>query len=113
MEWRPVPNHPGYEVSSQGDARYNGEPLRITRKINGRRLRYFTARNMKLADGKLATGCRPQVFVSTAVLEAFAGKPEYVCDTWHINGDSSDDRLENLIWIARGEFQKRRKAAVK
>ena len=43
------------------------------------------------------------VQIHRAVLVAFRGPPPEDCEARHLNGDRSDNRLENLVWGTRSE----------
>lgn len=100
--WKPVPDFPHYEVSNQGRVRS--------------RLLQFSGRTSKewriKAPGTVAFGYKYVILrkdgksynrkIHAMVLEAFVGaRPtidgERAC-TRHLNGDPSDNRVENLAW---------------
>lgn len=111
-EWRPVPGFEGcYEVSDDGRVRSLDRRVRTatgTRLVQGQQILCRTNdkgyRHVHLSrDNKVRVWriCR-------LVLETFRGKaptPKY--EASHLNGDRSDDRVENLVWETHQENQSR------
>lgn len=100
-EWLSVPEAPDYEVSSLGRVRsfkkgrtlvmrphlLNGEYLRITLRVSN----------------------KPKNFlVHCLVLGAFVGKCSPGLEGSHRNGQSTDNRLSNLLWETSKENQARK-----
>jgi hypothetical protein len=91
--WRPVPAHPGYEVSDLGRVRSyrnrQGHPTRTPRLLSPGQVRGY--RHIKL-------GRSHQTKVHILVLEAFVGpRPDgMVCR--HLDGNPMNNRLSNLRW---------------
>lgn len=107
-EWRPVLGYEGkYEVSDQGEVRS------LDRMINGPHgPRRWKGRILKKKPSKIGgygmvslrdSGRDRYVSVHTLVLESFVGpRPEEnVCR--HLDGNPSNDRLENLRWGTQKE----------
>ncbi len=88
-----IPNHPGYYASDDGEiySARTGILRKLSKRIhNG----YYRVNLVDVTNPK-----RPLVrYVHTLVLNAFVGdKPAgYVCR--HLNGNSLDNRVDNLRW---------------
>ena len=107
-EWRPVPGHPGYEVSSRGRVRSLDRVMEVGSRwgktvllpLKGRMLRQATRpsghRTLGLTGGQTRD-------VHALVLEAFVGPRPDGMEACHNNGDPADNRLENLRWDTRRE----------
>jgi hypothetical protein len=103
--WMPVRSFQGYEVSECGQVRswrtHSGskhprkEPLV---------LRHWQSKtgyhSVSLCDGK---GKRCSGYVHRMVLEAFVGTCPDGMEARHLNGDPSDNRVENLCWGTKQE----------
>ena len=83
--WRPSPRYPKYEASSQGRIRYikTGHILQPYRMRNG-----YLQVNLS----------RRSVLAHIVVLEAFAGVRPEGHQASHLNGNRTDNRIENLVW---------------
>lgn len=100
-EWMPLPDYPGYEVSSLGR-------VRSFKSQNGRGCFKDTARQLKLLPTptkqylrvglSLAEGVK-HVPVHTLVLTAFKGpRPGPTYEVCHNDGDPKNNCLSNLRW---------------
>jgi hypothetical protein len=102
-EWREIPGIPDYEVSDAGDVR---SVDRVVTYRNGKRCAYpgkvLSPSWVGPGNGYavLALGrANPNQRVHRLVLLAFVGPPpEGKPNGLHRNGDSRDNRLENLYW---------------
>lgn len=102
--WRPIPGHPGYEVSDLGQVRSlprrimrgNGHPMTLPGKILRPAPDAAGYMRFTLAGRKT----RP---VHRCVLAAFVGPCPSGMETLHENGDPSDNRLSNLRWGTHSE----------
>lgn len=82
--WWKIPNHPNYEISDSGEVRdiFTKSSLRSYPSNSGSRY-YITC-----AIGRIHR------LLGSAVLGRILSRNEFVC---HINGNSYDNRAENLI----------------
>ena len=99
IEWKPVKDYEGlYEVSSDGQVRSLDRLDRLGRKVAGRIRKYsFAGRgypHMPLYKDEKQSGR----YVHRMVAEAFLG-PREGMEVNHINGDKTDNRVENLEWV--------------
>jgi len=95
VEWRDVPGHPGYRVSSCGEVVSLKRGNRVLRpSVDGGGYRQASLWN----DGVGST-----VKVHRLVLSAFVGPRPSGCVTRHLNGDKTDNRIENLRWGTQKE----------
>lgn len=91
MGWKPVVGFEGYyEVSDSGDVRSlrTGKIMATHPAKNGGHLR------LRLTDGVR----KRRVFVHVLVLEAFVGPRPDGAITRHLDGDPTNNRLDNLAW---------------
>lgn len=102
IEWRSVPNFPGYEVSNVGDVRSITRAVphqNVTKTIFGKMLKPRPQRN----GGQLRLTlfherkCK-SVFVHRLVMAAFIGPLPTGKLVRHLNGNPHDNRLENLAY---------------
>ena len=107
--WKPVPGYEGkYEVSDQGRVRsldrpcvgkdgrsefHPGKILNPDKTIRGGYL------DVSLRDGEK----RKHRTVHSLVAEVFLGERPNGCDVMHLNGDRTDNRVENLRYGTRKE----------
>lgn len=110
--WKDIPGHEGcYQASNMGRVRsvdhavrgichYTGKPF--TRISPGRILkpgRYCKSGHLSVVLGRRENGNgRP---VHQLVMLAFVGEPPEGMEVCHINGDPTDNRLENLRYDTR------------
>ena len=97
-EWRPVPGFEGkYEVSNEGRVRslVKGEP---------RVLSQWAVQTGHLKTRVGGRALKAGRYVHQIVLEAFVGpRPFDTAVTRHLNGDPTDNRVENLAWGTQTE----------
>ena len=93
--WKPIPGYEGlYEVSDQGRVKsYRRYP-------EGRLLRPGC---MSGGHVSVSLGIKNSLCVHALVLLAFVGPPPEKHECRHLNGNPSDNRLENLRWGTRSE----------
>lgn len=110
MEWRAIPDYPGYEASSTGliksTARiafrlHMGTPTHqpIKERILSQWIRKDkNGRPVCLMTGVSLKGINSVARVHRLILSAFVGPCPEGLVTCHNNGDPTDNRLENLRW---------------
>ena len=95
--WRPVAGNNAYEVSDCGRVRSlvntnnnrRDEPLLLKPTVNRQGYHRVSLRLGRKQQHR---------FVQRLVLEAFVGPCPRGMECRHLNGDSSDNRLANLVW---------------
>lgn len=91
--WRPIPGHPGYFVNVDGQIKGpSGKILRPASKRGG---------HLYINDSSQGTN----ILIHRAVLLAFHGPCPPGMQGRHLNGNSRDNRPENLAW-GTGEDQR-------
>ena len=85
--WKTIPSYPSYEASNLGKIRRNSRVLKGGKDKNG----YIT---MVLSENSV----RQNIKVHRLIAEAFLGYSSGL-QVDHINGDRSDNRVENLRWV--------------
>ncbi|MCH4008116.1 NUMOD4 motif-containing HNH endonuclease [Companilactobacillus sp.] len=105
-QWKKVPNFERYEVSNLGRVKstVTGQIQKLSKP--GRRTAYLKT-SFQDDNGKIRT-----FDVHRLVAELFCTKPEIdkVLVVDHLNGNTKDNRADNLEWITISENQRRRKA---
>lgn len=91
VEWRLIPGHHSYEVSSAGEVRRVGSAQAL--RTSGHRSGY---RLVSLGQGTKFT-------VHSLVALAFIGPRPPRHDVNHKDGDKTNNRLSNLEYLSRGE----------
>jgi hypothetical protein len=97
-EWRDIPEHEGYQASNLGRVRSNRRHK--TWKILSPTVLSCGYERLFLYDGTGNENSR-QKYVHRLVLKAFVGDSDLQCD--HINGNKSDNRIENLRYCTHAE----------
>lgn len=107
-EWRDIPLFEGrYQVSNKGMVRSLSRPVRCT-SHRGEEVRIARGRELKPATSKsghfyLFLGRRNKRQVHALVALAFIGERPAGMDIAHLNGDPTDNRVENLAYVTRRE----------
>lgn len=99
--WRPVAGHDGYEVSNRGQVRSvervvprrSGRDMTVPAKVLTLRMWGPYLRVSLWADGRETTFA-----IHRLVAYTFIGKPDPRQVVRHLNGDSTDNRVENLAY---------------
>jgi len=101
-EWRPIPEWEGiYQVSNQGRVRSLDRIVLVgnTHRKLPSRPRKFTVLPKGYRQIQLhIDGTVKALLVHRLVLTVFHGPPPPGLEACHINGDTSDNRIENLMW---------------
>ncbi len=94
-EWRPIPGHPKYEVSSLGRVRslHSAEPRVLKMHPAGSRLDYLY----------VSLGGSTQGAVHTFVAAAFLGPRPPGLEVRHLNGDPKNNTPSNLAYGTSSE----------
>lgn len=105
-EWRVIEKYPGYEVNRVGDIRRreDGKPVKAKaeKQIYGGYVR----------AGLYVNGAIVPVFVHRVVAEAFIPNPGNKRHVHHIDGNKTNNAVENLAWVSpeeHGEFHRKKK----
>ena len=104
--WKPVPGYGShYEASSLGNVRVLDRSVVKRTRHGGVMSQAYKGRLLKrVKDGGYAVvsigwdGCRRKVKAAVLVLSAFNRPPVGGEESCHKNGQSLDDRIENLYW---------------
>lgn len=102
--WKPVVGYEGhYEVSDQGRVKSVTRQVPHgrgtgTRKIRGMPLNLMVDTGGYRSVGLSLLGFQPPKRVSSLVLEAFKGTRPKGYEASHLDGDKSNDSVDNLIW---------------
>jgi hypothetical protein len=102
-EWRLCETFPLYEVSNLGNVR----------NARNKRLRKPTIRCGNRQILLIIVPGKKRRFATVSRLVLMAFKPEGMGLTkwWHINGDRSNDSVDNLMWVTWNDLRKLRKRA--
>lgn len=92
-EWRPVADHPGYDISDQGRIRSYRDQQGHTRAVP----RLMTPKIVK-GYRHIKLGRSFQTKIHLLVLSAFAGPRPPGAQGRHLNSDPLDNRASNLAW---------------
>lgn len=106
--WKPIPEYDEYEISNLGNVRTK-KP--INRNCKGGEYRQIkTTATSKLYPYRVFSayknGKSHRLYVHRAILMAFDRMPEKGEWSCHIDGDASNNTLENLRWGTNSDNQK-------
>ena len=96
--WMPCVTYLGYEASNTGKIRYNDRILSTSISSKG----YERVNVKRPSNPKAYSG----IGVHRLIALAFIPNPERKPQVNHINGEKSDNRIENLEWMTNAENQK-------
>lgn len=108
-EWKTLPGFDGYEVSSDGQMRSwipFGRKGLVARRLTEPRALVPRSNRGYINYQLRLSGRTVTMFAHRAVLLAFVGPCPSGMETRHVNGKSSDNRLENLSWSTKGENER-------
>jgi DNA-binding transcriptional regulator YiaG len=109
--WKPIPLAPHYEASTLGNIRSLSREILYTRK-GAQHIKSFTGRVLKQANtsrgGKYKCVCikigkKTVHYTHRLVASAFLPNPESKDTVNHIDGNSHNNRLDNLEWATYSE----------
>ena len=99
---------PGYLVSEDGMV-FTTKRTGLCKEPRPPKLMKLSSSNGYLRVKLRAPGKQQQKLVHRLVLETFVGPCPENCEASHLNGDRTDNRLENLAWETRQRNTDRRK----
>ena len=106
--WRAIPKNEGYEVSSLGRVRSLDRLLADGRRCSGKVLSTWTA---GAGYQYVSLGAKVKMGVHRLVAISFHGLPLGLRnEAAHTNGQSSDNRAENIVWATRSENEQHKRA---
>lgn len=101
-EWRPIEGYEGYEVSNYGRVRSVDRTIQRkdgrTQRCKGRMLKPREHEKGYLTVNPCNEDGNKNRYVHRLVLEAFVGKCPDGMETLHIDGDPTNNRVDNLRW---------------
>ena len=103
--WAPVPGYAGaFEVSDGGNVRSAGRdvPGRYGTLFKKSQILRTPVQSNKRTVLLRANGCRHLHFVDRLIAAAFIPNPGHATRVRHLDGDSMNDRADNLAWVEPG-----------
>ena len=106
-EWRPVKGFEGYyEVSNLGRVRSLDRVDSVGRVRIGKILKQSAKNNGYMHLVLSANGIKKNAHAHRLVAQAFIPNPLNKMDVNHIDGDKTNNKVDNLEWATRSENQK-------
>ena len=103
-QWKPIPGHPGYEVSDLGRVRSTDRVIMRNGRPNNLKGRILTPHsNGPYGYKHLALGRGPVYYVHRLVALTFLGPPNEDEEVDHIDGDTSNNKLSNLRYLPHAD----------
>ena len=98
-EWRQVQQHPDFEVNRRGEIRRisDGRPVRTTAGFR------YQGYGGYVKAALCSNGVTVMSYVHRVVATAFIPNPENKPQVHHIDGDRTNNVVDNLMWVDRGE----------
>ena len=102
-QWHPITRAPGYFVSPTGQAlsTRTGTPrVLLPARCGSRRC------DLRISLPTNSAGDRRLILLGELVLETFVGARPRGCFVLHANGDRTDNRLVNISWGTRADYER-------
>ena len=96
-EWRPITGFPNYEVSNDGD---------VVNLVTGRQLKPIRESTGYLHVTLCHEGHHHQTSVHRLVAQEFISNPDSKPFVNHIDGDKTNNQVDNLEWCTQSENMK-------
>lgn len=111
QEWRPISGYEGrYDISNDGEVRSWLQRGRHERSTEARILaQTVTPKGYRLVHLRSSASKGKSYSVHRLVLLAFVGPCPEGMEASHLNGDSADNRIENLAWESSKKNHARKK----
>jgi hypothetical protein len=98
-QWAPMPGFPNYEISSHGRVHSKPRGGKRSRIVKQQLVSGYLRVSLRNPPNRSATG----VLVHRAVLEAFIGPAPQGREAAHLDGNRTNNSVDNLCWVTRKE----------
>lgn len=105
-DWRPIPGHEFYEANSRGEIRSKDRTTTDGRRIRGRVLKPF---QMPSGYWQVSVSQFEKRYAHRLICAAFNGSPLDGLEVAHLDGDRSNNRPSNLMWVTHAENEQQKK----